>query len=331
MDKSDMIASFIEIGKLLTSTLNLEEILERIIQKVSQLADAQNWSLLLKDKETGKLTFEVVVGIKKEILKGVRLAAGEGIASHVASTGTPVILSNVKNDPRFNGNVDLITGFTTTSIICIPLQIYGKVLGVIEILNVEDIENFRLRHLSTLMILADYAAIAIENSRNFAKIQEMSMTDELTGLYNRRGFITLANQQLKIANRLKRGVLILYADIDNMKYINDTFGHREGDMALVETGYILKEVFRQSDIIARIGGDEFVVFPIEIIDTSIEALSARFQEYINTCNVNRKRDYQLTISTGIVYHEYECPYTIEELISQADKAMYNQKKHKHGS
>jgi diguanylate cyclase (GGDEF)-like protein/PAS domain S-box-containing protein len=160
------------------------------------------------------------------------------------------------------------------------------------------------------------------------KLHSLSLTDELTGLYNRRGFITLANQQLKIANRSKSGVLILYADLDNMKYINDTFGHREGDTALIETGNILKEVFRQSDIIARIGGDEFVVFPIEIVDTSTEALSARCQEYMNNYNVKRKRDYKLSISTGIVHHKYECPYTIEELISQADKAMYAQKKHK---
>ena len=172
----------------------------------------------------------------------------------------------------------------------------------------------------------------ITNRKNLEeKLRSLSLTDELTGLYNRRGFITLADQQLKIANRLKRGVLILYADLDNMKYINDTFGHQEGDTALIETGNILKEVFRQSDIIARIGGDEFVVFPIEIIDTSTEALSARFQEFVNTYTVNRKRSYKLSISTGIVHHEYECPYTIEELINQADKAMYDQKKHKQKS
>jgi diguanylate cyclase (GGDEF)-like protein len=158
------------------------------------------------------------------------------------------------------------------------------------------------------------------------ELRSMSLTDDLTGLYNRRGFMTLADQQLKIANRLKRGVLILYADLDNMKYINDTFGHKEGDAALIETANILKKIFRESDIIARIGGDEFVVYPVEHSDKSAKALDERFQKHFKDYSEKRGRNYRLSTSIGIVHYENKCPPSIHKLLDQADKMMYKKKR-----
>lgn len=158
------------------------------------------------------------------------------------------------------------------------------------------------------------------------QLRALTLTDELTGLYNRRGFMTLAAQQLRIANRLKRGALLLFADLNDMKWINDTFGHQEGDRVLRETADILKDIFRESDIVARIGGDEFVVFPVDITDTSVEALSKRFQEYLEVHNAKRRQNYKLTMSIGIVNYEQECLYSIDELLDQADKLMYEKKR-----
>lgn len=157
------------------------------------------------------------------------------------------------------------------------------------------------------------------------ELRALTLTDELTGLYNRRGFLTLAKQQLKISNRLKKGVLILFADMDGLKNINDQFGHNEGDLAIIEIASIFKEIFRESDIIARIGGDEFVVFPVEISDKSPEILNARFIKQIEVHNKDRDFDRQLRVSIGIVYYPKECPYSIDELLTQADKKMYEQK------
>jgi diguanylate cyclase (GGDEF)-like protein/PAS domain S-box-containing protein len=163
------------------------------------------------------------------------------------------------------------------------------------------------------------------------ELRSLSLKDDLTDLYNRRGFITLARQQLRVANRLRRGVLILYADMDNMKCINDTYGHKEGDAALIEMATILKEIFRESDIIARIGGDEFVVFPVEIMDTNPDAINKRIQKYIDNHNEKRNKDYALSLSMGIVHHEHKCLYSIEDLMSQADSLMYKQKQRKQES
>lgn len=162
------------------------------------------------------------------------------------------------------------------------------------------------------------------------KLRVLSITDELTGLYNRRGFFALAEQQLKLSNRLKKGVFMLYADLDNLKGINDTLGHQEGDLVLVDTANILKESFRESDIIARIGGDEFVVLPIGTGGDSIEAVTSRLQKNIDSYNMKRNRTYRLSLSFGVPYYDPENPCSIDELLAQGDRMMYEQKKIKRG-
>lgn len=168
-----------------------------------------------------------------------------------------------------------------------------------------------------------------EHKRLEEELRIMSFTDELTGLYNRRGFLTLAGQQLKMARRLKKGVFMLYADLDDLKVINDTFGHREGDLALMEAADILKETYRDSDIIGRIGGDEFAVFPLEIKKDSTDAVIKRLQRNLAIRNAKKGHGYKLSFSSGIAHCDSECRSSIEELLTQADKLMYEQKKLKH--
>ncbi len=162
------------------------------------------------------------------------------------------------------------------------------------------------------------------------KLRVLSITDELTGLYNRRGFFALAEQQLKLSNRLKKGIFMLYADLDNLKGINDALGHQEGDLVLVDTANILKESFRESDIIARIGGDEFVVLPIGTGGDSIEAVTTRLQRNIDNYNMRRNRTYRLSLSFGVPYYDPENPCSIDELLAEGDRLMYEQKKIKRG-
>ncbi len=158
------------------------------------------------------------------------------------------------------------------------------------------------------------------------ELRALSFIDDLTGLYNRRGFLTLAEQQVKIANRKKEKMLLLFIDLDHMKWINDTFGHQEGDQALREIATILKETFRESDIIARMGGDEFVVLTIETNGESEDLLSSRLQENI-ACHNNGKgnRNFKLSISMGTASYDPKSPCLIDELLGRADQSMYEQK------
>lgn len=158
------------------------------------------------------------------------------------------------------------------------------------------------------------------------EMRALLLVDELTGLYNRRGFLTLSQHQLKIARRMNREMLLMFADVDGLKQINDTFGHLEGDRALIDTASILKESFRDPDIIARIGGDEFSVLVIEASREHIEAISTRFRDNLKAHNEKIKRPYKLSVSIGVAHYDPDQPCLINELLEQADKSMYDQKR-----
>ncbi|RJQ42512.1 MAG: GGDEF domain-containing protein [Nitrospiraceae bacterium] len=160
------------------------------------------------------------------------------------------------------------------------------------------------------------------------RLRSLSITDELTGLYNRRGFFTLAEDHLKMARRLNKGLSLLYADFDNLKLINDTLGHDTGDTALYETAGILKACFRESDIVARISGDEFVVLSLETSQISSDISCQRLQSAIEKHNMEKKRNYALSLSFGIAYAEVNATRSIAELLSRADKLMFEIKKQK---
>ena len=170
--------------------------------------------------------------------------------------------------------------------------------------------------------------VRIEHAKKHDALYRISLHDELTGLYNRRGFFTLAEHLLKQSKRNQEGLYLLYADLDNLKGINDMLGHQKGDWALIDTANVLKENFRDSDIIARIGGDEFVVMPIGKRGDNVELILNRLQTAVAMDNLKHKREYKLSISTGTAYFDSWSPCTIDELLSQADKSMYKQKRNK---
>jgi diguanylate cyclase (GGDEF)-like protein len=156
----------------------------------------------------------------------------------------------------------------------------------------------------------------------------LSITDPLTGLHNRRGFISLAEQQLKLSDRNKRGVQLFFADLDGLKWINDSLGHEEGDKALIEAAVILKETFRTSDILARLGGDEFTALAVDITEENFQFLATRLQNLIDARNHQENRRYRLSISVGSSYYDPENPCSLDDLIACADKMMYEQKQNK---
>jgi diguanylate cyclase (GGDEF)-like protein/PAS domain S-box-containing protein len=160
------------------------------------------------------------------------------------------------------------------------------------------------------------------------EIREMSFRDQLTELYNRRGFTALAEQQLKAANRAQRPMLFIFIDCDGLKRINDTLGHEEGDKSLIDTANVLRQTFRESDIIARLGGDEFAILSIDAADMNHEDFSRRLQQHIDACNAKESRQYKLSLSWGTAIYNPESPISLDQLISAADELMYAQKKAK---
>jgi diguanylate cyclase (GGDEF)-like protein/PAS domain S-box-containing protein len=167
-----------------------------------------------------------------------------------------------------------------------------------------------------------------ERKKMEAEMREMSLRDLLTDLYNRRGFITLAEQQLKASNRAQKPLKLTFIDCDGLKWINDTLGHKEGDKALIDTAHVLRQTFRDSDIIARLGGDEFAVLSIDAADMSHEDFSRRLQQHIDEINERESRSYKLSLSWGTAMYHPESPTSLDQLISAADELMYDHKKAK---
>ncbi|MFH1977265.1 MAG: PAS domain S-box protein [Pseudomonadota bacterium] len=167
-----------------------------------------------------------------------------------------------------------------------------------------------------------------ERRRMENEIRELSLRDHLTDLYNRRGFISLAEQQIKMAQRAEKKMQLTFIDVDGLKLINDNLGHKEGDKALIETANILRHAFRQSDIIARVGGDEFAVLAIDTMDMNSEAFSKRFQQKIDEFNAKELRKYMISMSWGTAIFDPKSSISMDELMSSADKLMYTQKRAK---
>jgi diguanylate cyclase (GGDEF)-like protein/PAS domain S-box-containing protein len=181
----------------------------------------------------------------------------------------------------------------------------------------------------TLAVLTDIT----ERKAMEEEIKALSLRDELTTLYNRRGFLTLADQQLKTANRLKKRIALLYLDMDDLKRINDTGGHKLGDRALAEIAFVLKKSFRDADIVGRLGGDEFSVLAMETtrpLDTGLLVKRLRDKLEIFNARSSAEAGFSLAISVGVCVREAEEPVSVEEMLSRADALMYQEKKAKKG-
>jgi diguanylate cyclase (GGDEF)-like protein/PAS domain S-box-containing protein len=156
----------------------------------------------------------------------------------------------------------------------------------------------------------------------------LSLTDDLTGLNNRRGFFTLGQQQMKIAKRLRKDIFLIYTDVDQLKQTNDTFGHPAGDRLLTTVAVILKETLRESDIVARIGGDEFAVLAMRSQRGGEKALLGRLEEKIRAHNLKNPKRLHLSLSMGIVRFDPREYSSLEEFLAHADYLMYQQKRSK---
>lgn len=160
------------------------------------------------------------------------------------------------------------------------------------------------------------------------KLQTLSFSDDLTGLFNRRGFLAVSEQQIKIARRRGKRLLLLYIDVDDMKQINDTFGHHEGDAALIATAAVLRDTFRESDIIARVGGDEFVVLAIDPNELPAEVLTYRLEQKCLERNGATFGEFILSLSVGSTYYDPKDQCSTEDLMRRADRIMYRHKREK---
>ena len=319
----ERVLACIEFSKALVSAYDMETLLKAVLERISLLIPASNWSLLLRDQKTDELYFAVTVGLDLESLKGIRLKVGEGIAGVVAQSGKPMFIANAKHDSRFSPKVDEVTGFATQSIIALPLHVRGEVVGVFEVINVENEEFFREKYLPLLHILADYVAIAVDNVRNLQQLQARTFIDEVTGFYNTRYLAAKLDQSIK--EILNRGgeLSVVFLDLDDFKAIVDSQGHLRGSKILSEVARVIHSVLGPEDSLVRYGGDEFIVLLPHQSQEEALSIVQRLRQAVNQTLflTDEGVNVRLTASYGIATMPQDARDK-ESLLLIADRAMF---------
>jgi diguanylate cyclase (GGDEF)-like protein len=313
---------FHDVAKALTSSLNLDSILQTIMDKVAEYFRPDTWSLLMVDEAKDELYFAIAVGEAAESLHNVRLKMGEGIAGWVARHGEALIVPDVYTDPRFAKRIDEFTRWKTRSIVCIPLKSRERVLGVIQLINVQ-VKGLSEGEVFFLQALCDYAAIAVENARAVERIQELTITDDCTGLYNARHLYKTLEAEVYRSARFGYEFTVLFIDLDYFKRVNDTYGHLAGSKLLAEVGYVIKANLRLIDFAFRYGGDEFVILLPQTSKDSALIVAKRLLEVFRTSAFLSGEGLKLNVRASIGIATYpEDARSAHEIIRQSDEMMY---------
>ena len=317
------VAVFQELGKALTSSLQLDQVLRTIMEKIDEFLRPDNWSLLLLDEAKQELYFELAVGTASQALKDVRVKMGQGIAGWVAAHGETVVVPDTSKDTRFFGKVDEKTKTETRSIVAVPVRFRDTCLGVIELINCIGPEGFDSRDLKLLEALSDFAAIALENARHVKRIHELTITDDCTTLYNARHMGFILETEIYRSQRYNYEFSLIFIDLDHFKQVNDTQGHLVGSRLLAEIGNSLKAHCRLIDFAFRYGGDEFVLLLPQTSKENATNVARRLHRLIRetTWLHSEGLNIKLTASMGVASYPADSR-SKEGLLHLADEAMY---------
>ncbi|MGQ0550206.1 MAG: GAF domain-containing protein, partial [Armatimonadota bacterium] len=309
-----------EAARSVSGTLDLRTVLDSLVSVTCKAFGYDNGALLMVDPDSGDLTVEAAYGHTESIVN-TRLPASVGITGWVARTGTPLAVDDVRQDSRyykFDGR--------TRSELAVPLIAEGKVLGVF---NVESAKRaaFGSRDLHMLMTLASYAVIAIQNAHLYEQAQRLAITDGLTELHNHRYLFDALDRLLERAKRETQPLSLIMLEIDNFKRFNDTYGHQQGDEVLRTISMLLRRGSRPSDILARHGGDEFMVVLPGTSKAPAQETAERLRRAVEAYPLMVAGDVvtAVTLSVGVASFPQD-GHTVDALVEAVDRAQYTAKR-----
>lgn len=317
----DHLRVFHDVARALTASLELEEILGAIMDKMAQFFGPERWSMLMVDDKSNELYYAIAVGENTESLKGLRVPLGEGVAGWVASTGNPLVVPDVALDPHWSAFANKHPDLKIKSIACVPVRSGNKTLGVIQLLN-SKLDLLSEYSISFLRILCDYAAIAIQNARSMTLIQELTITDDVTGLFNARHLYTMLDEQVA----QDRVFSLMFVDLDHFKSVNDTHGHLIGSRLLAEIGGLLKRSLGPNNSAFRYGGDEFVALLPGMGKSAAGGTTMALREDLRTARFLEGAGLSLNVSGSFGLATYpEDGNTVPTILRAADTMMYEAK------
>ena len=318
----DDLLVFHQLARSLTSSFDLDTILRTILEHMERFIQADLWSLLMLDEVSQDLYYAIAAGGEEAALRDLRVKVGEGVAGWVVEHGETLIVPETEDDARLHQ-----PGFTPKirSVIALPLRGRKGTQGAIEIFNprAEQLTDYTI---AFLHILADHAAIAIENARDMARIQQLTITDDTTGLFNVRHLYDVLGRELERCSRLHLPVSLAFLDLDRFKQVNDAHGHLVGSELLSRAGQRLQELSRPQDLCFRYGGDEFVVVMPETGRSDAHELATNLHRELTTTRFHMNGNLELSVSAsaGLATAPADGA-TIHMIIGAADARMYEVK------
>jgi diguanylate cyclase (GGDEF)-like protein len=312
---------FHQLTRSLTSSFDLDTILRTILEQMERIMEAELWTLLMLDEAKQELYYAIAAGGEQDALKDLRVKVGEGVAGWVVEHGETLIVPEAVDDPRVR-EATSAKPRNVRSVIALPLRGRKGTQGAIEIFNPRS-DQMTDYTIAFLHILADHAAIAIENAHDVARIQQLTITDDTTGLYNVRHLYDVLGHELRRSNRLKAPLSLAFLDLDRFKQVNDVHGHLVGSELLASTGKRLQELSRKQDWCFRYGGDEFVILMPE---TGADAALRRAKDLLSALmetHFQMKNGLGLTVraSVGLATAPQDGK-TVHSIIGSADMRMY---------
>ncbi len=319
---------FHQLARSLTSSFDLDTILRTILEHMERMVEADLWALLMLDEASQDLYYAIAAGEEHETLRGLRVKVGEGVAGWVVQHGETLIVPEGADDPRAQqyGTPGVES---VKSVIALPLRGRTGTQGVIEIFNPRgEMSDYSI---AFLHILADHAAIAIENARDVSRIQQLTITDDTTGLYNVRYLYDVLDRDLKRSKKLKLPLSLAFWDLDRFKLVNDVHGHLVGSELLAQTGRRLQELSRKQDQCFRYGGDEFVILMAETSPGVALEVTKAMHAALMQSELRMKSGLGLCVSASVgLSFAPEDGTQVHAIIGTADARMYAVKRHGRG-
>lgn len=319
MDIEKSVAKILKLGVDVRGVFSLEGLLQLLADRAKDIIDADRCSIFIHNKETNQLWTKVAHGVES-----LKIPINKGVAGEVFRTRTPKIVNDVSIESNFLADIDSLTGYTTRSLLSVPLTtIDGKTIGVFQAINKLH-ENFTECDSNFLSLIGSYTSFAIENAllhEELTHAKNVASIDHLTGIFNRVKFDDLLELHTNLSKRYSRELTLCIFDIDDFKFVNDKYGHIVGDTVIKMIASLASQELRETDIIARWGGEEFVLlFPetkLEQATDAVDRIRKKVEAYLF------EEGFSVSCSFGM--SEFSKNKSALLLLQSADDKLYEAK------